>query len=337
MPANSEKINSVTAAPANELEREVTITRLFDAPRALVFQAWTDPRHLAQWWGPKGFSNPVCEADARPGGTWRIVMRAPDGTEYPGGGVYREIVEPERLVFTNIAFDQDGKTILDGLTTVTFTEEGRGTKLVLLTRATGLVSYAAQMLAGMEAGWSQSLERLEALVQSETADREIVATRVFDAPRALVWKAVTESERLMHWWGPKGFTMLACDVDLRPGGVFSYSMRAPNGSVMWGKWVYREIVAPERLVTVVSFTDEDGNLLRHPASATWPLEVLNTMVLTERDGKTTITIYGTPINATEEERKTFEDGRGSMKQGFTGTLDQLAAYLASDERSEKIN
>jgi uncharacterized protein YndB with AHSA1/START domain len=98
--------------------------------------------------------------DARVGGAWRIVMRSPDGVEYPGGGVYREIVEPERLVFTNIATDKEGNPLLDGLTTVTFAEHGGKTKLTLQTRAVGLVSFAAQMLEGMEAGWTQSLERL---------------------------------------------------------------------------------------------------------------------------------------------------------------------------------
>ena len=100
-------------------------------------------------------------------------------------------------------------------------------------------------------------------------------------------------------------------------------------AAMRGKFVYREIVAPERLVFVVSFTDEEGNLKRHPMSPTWPLEVFNTTTLTEQDGKTTQTIHGVPINATEEEPKTFEAGRDSMKQGFKGTLDQLAPYLAS--------
>jgi uncharacterized protein YndB with AHSA1/START domain len=137
-----------------------------------------------------------------------------------------------------------------------------------------------------------------------------------------VWKAFTESERLMHWWGPKGFTMRVARLDLRPGGVFHHGLRSPDGRDMWGKFVYREIVAPERLVFVVSFTDEKGNLVRHPLSPTWPLEVLNTMTL--HDGKTTLTLRAVPINATEEERKTFEAGRGSLKQGFTGTLDQLA-------------
>ena len=146
---------------------EITITRVFDAPRELVWKAWTDPKHLAQWWGPKNFSNPVCEADARVGGKWHIVMRAPDGREHPCGGVYLEVVEPERLVFTNIATDGDGKPILDGLTTVIFEDLGGKTKLILRTGATAVVDYAAEYLKGMEMGWTQSLERLtEYLVRS---------------------------------------------------------------------------------------------------------------------------------------------------------------------------
>jgi len=152
--------NAKGEARGNFAEREVVITRIFDAPRALVFKAWTDPKHLKRWWGPKMFTNPVCEVDARVGGAWRIVMRGPDGVDYPCGGVYREIVEPERLVFTNIATDNDGNPILDGLTTVTFEEQGGKTKLTLTTRAVALVEYAAAYLQGMEAGWTQSLESL---------------------------------------------------------------------------------------------------------------------------------------------------------------------------------
>jgi uncharacterized protein YndB with AHSA1/START domain len=106
-------------------------------------------------------------------------------------------------------------------------------------------------------------------------------------------------------------------------------MRSPDGREMCGKWVYREIVPPERLVTVVSFTDAEGKLLRHPMSPTWPLELLHTITLAERDGKTTLTVDGVPTNATEEERQTFLAGRSSMEAGFNGTLDQLAAYLSS--------
>ncbi|MBI2685224.1 MAG: SRPBCC domain-containing protein [Acidobacteria bacterium] len=127
-----------------------------------MFQAWADPEHLVHWWGPKYFTNSVCEVDARERGTCRIVMRAPDGTEYPGRGVYREFVPPERLVFTNVAEDKD--PLLDGLTTVTFENAGGKTKLTVETRAIGRVEIAEWMLDGMEAGWTQSLRRLAELL-----------------------------------------------------------------------------------------------------------------------------------------------------------------------------
>ena len=146
-------------------ERELTITRIFNAPRERVFKAWTDPKELAKWWGPKTFTNPVCEVDLKLGGTLRIVMRAPDGGEYPMQGIFREIVPPSRLVFTNIALDKDGHHIIEGLTTVTFAEDGGKTKLTLQTRGVAVVDYAAAYLQGMEAGWTQSLEKLEALVR----------------------------------------------------------------------------------------------------------------------------------------------------------------------------
>jgi uncharacterized protein YndB with AHSA1/START domain len=143
-------------------EREITITRVFDAPRALVFAAWTDAEHLAQWWGPRGFTAPVCTFDARVGGALRIHMRAPDGNIYPMKGEIREIVPPERLVFTNIALDAADNAIIDGLTTVTFAEDNGKTRLTLHTRGSAMVDYAADYLKGMEIGWTQSIDKLQA-------------------------------------------------------------------------------------------------------------------------------------------------------------------------------
>ncbi len=163
--------------------------------------------------------------------------------------------------------------------------------------------------------------------QPDTADPIFVITRTFDAPRDLVWKSFTEPGRLARWWGPKGVQVEVAKVDLRPGGVFLYSMRSPDGRPAWGKWVYREIVAPERLVTVVSFTDEHENPVRHPLSPTWPLEVLSIMILSEQAGRTTARLSGTPIHATEEERATFAAAHDSMRHGYTATLDKLADYL----------
>jgi uncharacterized protein YndB with AHSA1/START domain len=164
---------------------------------------------------------------------------------------------------------------------------------------------------------------------AEFADRELVITRVFDAPRDLVWKAFTESDHMKHWWGPKGFTTRVHKLELRPGGVFFYSQKTLDGREMYGKWVYREIVAPERLVIVSSFTDEKENLVRHPLSPNWPLEMLGSSTFTEHQGRTTLTIRTKPINATESERKTFYDAESSMEQGFAGTFDRLDEYLAT--------
>ena len=144
-------------------ERTVTLTRLFDAPRELVWRAWTDPKHMAQWFGPRGFTA-TCELDVRVGGNLRIVMHGCDGNDYPMKGVFREVVPPARLVFTNIATDTDGNHLLEGETTVVLEEEGGKTKLTLHSYAKGLVPLAPQMLAGMEAGWSQSLDKMEELV-----------------------------------------------------------------------------------------------------------------------------------------------------------------------------
>jgi uncharacterized protein YndB with AHSA1/START domain len=145
-------------------QREVTLTRTFDATRRMVFKLWTEPEHMAQWWGPKGFTNPVCELDARPGGAIRIHMRAPDGTVYPMSGTFREVVEPERLVFSAIAEDLEGNPLLEALTTVTFAEHGGKTTVTVHAKAVGIAPLAPQMLDGMQAGWIQSLERLAALL-----------------------------------------------------------------------------------------------------------------------------------------------------------------------------
>src|SRR5262249_17565198 len=120
-------------------------------------------------------------------------------------------------------------------------------------------------------------------------------------------------------------------LDFRPGGVFHYCMRTPDGHEMWGKFVYREILAPERIVFINSFADKEGNTIQAPFSPTWPLEVLNTLTFSEHAGKTTLTIRSIPYKATKEERETFETGLDSMRQGFNGSLERLSDYLASGQ------
>lgn len=146
---------------------ELMITRVFDAPRALVFKAWIEPAQVAQWWGPAGFTNPVCEVDARAGGAIRIHMRGPDGTVYPMTGIFREIVEPERIIFVSGAHADDGeKPIFEVMTTVTFEESGGKTTLTLRAHPFNLTPGAEQYLSGMEQGWGQSLDRLGAFTEA---------------------------------------------------------------------------------------------------------------------------------------------------------------------------
>lgn len=162
-------------------------------------------------------------------------------------------------------------------------------------------------------------------------ERPFVISRVFNAPRELVWKTWTESDH-MQWWGPKGVTIHQAKIDLRPGGIFHYAMKTADGHEMWGRWVIREIAKPERLVFVNSFSDEAGGITRHPMSSHWPLEMFTTVALVEQDGQTMLTVLWLPVNATELERKTFDEGRESMKNGWGGSLDRLEDYLSNAKR-----
>ena len=154
------------------------ISREFDAPRELVWRAWTEPAHLARWWGPRLMSTPVCEVEARPGGAYRIVMRGPDGTDYPIRGTFLEVTPPARLVMTMDCTEhpaawhqmvkpgsQPGENPAGILhTTATFEEIGRKTVLTIQTRFNSPAIAAAMKHMGMNDGWSQSLDRLQELL-----------------------------------------------------------------------------------------------------------------------------------------------------------------------------
>jgi uncharacterized protein YndB with AHSA1/START domain len=157
---------------------------------------------------------------------------------------------------------------------------------------------------------------------------EFVISRVLDAPRTLVWQCFTDPERMKQWWGPKGFKAIHSKMDLRVGGTYLYALQAPDAPVIWGKFVYREIVPPAKLVFINFFSDEAGGVTRHPMAPSWPLQMLSVFSFEELPGgKTRFTVRWSPHEATEEERTTFDAGQASMNQGWSGTLDQFEAYL----------
>ena len=161
----------------------------------------------------------------------------------------------------------------------------------------------------------------------EKEKNKFTITRVFDAPIQLIWDVHTKEEHMAKWWGPKGFKMIKAKIDLKPDGIFHYGMQGPDGNIMWGKLVYKEIVPITKLVFVVSFSDENAGITRHPMAPAWPAETLNTMELKEENGKTVVTISGYPINSSADEDALFYSAFDGMNQGFKGTYDQLEEYL----------
>lgn len=222
--------------------REVVVQRTFAAPRARVFEAWTQPEHAVRWYGPRGATVPVCELDARPGGAFRVCMRMPDGAECWEEGVFQEFVAGQRLVLAYAV--RVGEAAVNLTTTVTFEDRGA------YTRVTVRQSYHDDdFTRGARAGTEQSFDRLAvflARTQSE-ASCEIIAARVFDAPRELVFDVWTNPEHVSHWWGPDGFTTTTLEWDLRPGGTWRFVMHGPDGTDYANRIVFTEVVRPQRL------------------------------------------------------------------------------------------
>jgi len=158
-------------------------------------------------------------------------------------------------------------------------------------------------------------------------DPVFTISRTFDAPLALLWEVYSQERHLAKWWGPRGFEWVKGTLDFRPGGHFHYCMKSPAGQEMWGRFDYREIVPMKKVVFTNAFSNRDGDIVRAPFAASFPLQVLNEVSFSESGGRTTLAMRGTPFNASDEEKAFFKTMFASMNQGFTGTLHQLEDYL----------
>ena len=315
--------------------RDLVITRIFDAPRVLVWKVWTDPEHLKQWWGPKIFTAPSITNDFRVGGKYLYAMQSPqwnEGRAIWSTGVYREIVPLKRIVATDSFADEKGNVVpathygmggnipMEMLVTVTFEEHEGRTKLTL--RHAGLPSDIA---GGADQGWNESLDKLaEVLKAAERklalvilSDTEIVMTRVFDAPRKLVWEAYTDPKHIPHWWGPREDTTVVDKMDVRPGGVWRFIIRDSNGNELAFSGVYREVTPPSRLVSTF---EVEG---RHVS--------VDTLTLVEHRGKTRMTVHG-PFQSREDRDGMIDSG---MEAGFAETLDRLAELLETLKKGKQ--
>ena len=158
-----------------------------------------------------------------------------------------------------------------------------------------------------------------------------VISRDFEVARPLLFSCFADVNRLAKWWGPRGVEIIRPSLDLRPGGMFHYGMASAEGQVMWGRMVFREIVPPEHIVFLNSFSDEHGSLARAPFfDGKWPLEILTRFDFAELGpGRSRFTVTWTPHEATAEEQATFDANRESMQGGWTGSLDKLTAYAST--------
>jgi uncharacterized protein YndB with AHSA1/START domain len=304
------------------------MTRSFRAPKALVYDACTKAEHLCRWQAPYKYKIENCEVDAKVGGLWKMTQTDPEGAAYFFHGEFLELTPPDRIVST---FACEG---FPGVMrqTLEFAEADGVTTITVFAEFDSKEERDAMVDSGMEWGAGQSYDRLETQLMFEHDDPRyprFAITREFAAPKELVWKAWTEAERLQKWWGPKGCSIRVAKLDLAPGGIFHYGMEWEGHGVMWGRFIYRAIDPTDRLEFVNSFSDETGGVTRAPFSANWPLEVLNVLTLTENDGKTVVHLEGGPITGSAAELDQFCGFFESLNQGFGGTFDQLADYLAN--------
>jgi uncharacterized protein YndB with AHSA1/START domain len=308
--ASTDAKNKTTiTAPANE--PVIILTREFDAPRELVYAMHTRPEHVKRWWGPSYITLSICEIDLRPGGEWRYVFAKGAGPGMTFKGVYREVVPPERLVYTFI-FDVEHIRDHPALVTATFEERDGKTTLTQTTRHDTFEARDGHLNSGMEAGAKETMDRLEELLA--TMPTQLVLTRIFDAPRELVFKAWTERDRVARWWSPKGFTNPVCEIDVRPGGKIKIHMRGPDGAIHPMEGEFKEIVAPERLVFRAWALNQRGERM---------FEMETTVIFAERGGKTEMKFETRAVKVTGEAAGPLS----GMTQGWTESLERLKAEV----------
>lgn len=293
-----------------ENNRVLRLERVFDAPRETVFKAWTDERLIAQWWGPQGFTAPVCEWDTR-SGKINVVMEdttalIEKGAKFPMTGRFKEIEAPKRLVYTSSPI-MNGKPIMETLVTVTFEDQDGKTKLTLHVFVTKTTPEAEGALAGMEMGWSQSLDKLAGtFVQAgqTMAESQLLVERKLAAPVARVWQALTDPDDLKKW--------CAFFPDFKPEvGFKTQFMLGPDTAHQYLHHVtVLEVVPNEKL----SYSWDYGGMSPH-SSVSFELFA---------DGDATKLVLTCHINPRPTDQPDFET---NTSQGWNYTADELKKFV----------
>ena len=281
--------------------RELVISRVLNAPRELVWQVWTNPDHIKNWWGPNGFTNTIFTMEVKPGGVWDFIMHGPDGTDYKNKSIYKEVVKPERIVFDHVSGPKFQ-------TTITFEEQDNKTLLtwrMLFATKEELEQVIKTFKA--DEGLKQNIVKLQAYLTNAAVSKELTLSRIINAPIAVVFKAWTDAEQLAQWWGPNGYTNPVCRIDVKQGGAIYIDMKAPDGTVYPMDGTFIEVEAPKRLAFICAPVEKDGS---------HPFEVENTITFKEQNGKTHVTV----IAKVTPQAAPYLQG---MNEGWRQSLDRL--------------
>ncbi|MGH7145122.1 MAG: SRPBCC family protein [Planctomycetota bacterium] len=314
---------------ASSKSKEIHIIRVYDAPVQAVWDAWTDPQQVAQWWGPRGFSITTISKDLKPGGTWKYTMHGPDGTDYPNFTTYHEVVKHKKLVYDHGASGEGAKPMFR--VTVLFSEVRGKTKMEMTMALETLEAAENTREIIKKHNGNSTWDRLaEYLAEHEAQQVKFVINRSLDAPIATLFDMYVDPKHIARWLPPAGFTMEYIEADIREGGKSFYRMSG-HGMTMYGRAEYLEIRPPDRIVHLQSFVDEKGNLARHPMMPQFP-STMRTEIdfAAEAPDRTRLTVTWTPHTGTPpDEIVAFGQARAGMTQGFSGSFDKLEALLAA--------
>lgn len=315
-------------APKNK-PNEIHFTRIYQAPVALVWEAWTDPKKAAKWWGPRGFTITTHSKDLRAGGHWSYTMHGPDGTNYPNKTIYHEVVPQTRLVYDHGGNDDQPplfKVIVE------FKDIGKKKTQMDMTMILSSEEAAKEMQKFIvQAGGYSTWDRLAEYIEKDTENKEVfVINRSFKAPLETVFEMWIHPEHLSRWLAPTDLQMRIHKADPKVGGSLFYSM-SNNDITMYGRIEYKDIQRPDRLVYDQEFCDEQGRISRHPLAPTWPETMRTTVEFHAEDtDQTRVTVIWEPQgNVTSAELQAFIQERTGMTQGWTSSFDKLEERLAA--------
>lgn len=313
---------------AKAKENEIALHRIYDAPVRLVWDAWTDPKKAAHWWGPRGFTTTTKSKDFKVGGQWIYTMVGPDGTVYPNIATYHEIVEHKRMVYDHGATETTPPLFR---VTVDFEEIDGKTHMSMVMALESAAAAEQTKVFIKKAGGNSTWDRLAEYLDAKENGREVfVINRTFKASIDKLFDMWVKPEFFSRWLPPSGFSMEFLRKDIRVGGRSFFKMSNGGGVNFYGSILYTHISKPTHIAYDQDFRDENEKLSKHPGAPEWP-EVMEIFVkfTEESEGETRVTLSCLPgKNSSAEEVRAFVAERPGMTGGWTGSFDKLEELIS---------